>query len=70
MNFPFQPGSQKIITRSEKHYQPYLYRTGRRRYAGHGRTYFKTATAAQDYARRWAERASRFLVAKESGIVS
>jgi len=69
MNIPFQHGSQKTGV-YEKYYHPYLYRLGQRRYAGHGRTAFRTATAAQDYARRWAERADRFIPVKESGNVS
>ena len=70
MNIPFQTGSQKIIDKYEKRYHPYLYRFGCRRYAGHGRIHFKTASAAHAYAIRWADRASRILVEKESGIVN
>lgn len=72
MNIPFQPGKQKIINpRLEKDYHPFLYRLGQRRYAHHGQLTFYTATAALEYALRWAARADRILsIHKESGIVS
>ena len=62
---PFQLGYQKVYIRGEKRYNPFLYRHGRRHYAGHGRIIFRTATDAQLYARRWAERTERFLEMKE-----
>jgi hypothetical protein len=58
MNIPFQPGSQKTYLKLEKHYIPYLYRMGHRRYS---RRFFKTMTLANDYSMRWAARAGRFL---------
>lgn len=58
---PFQPGRQKTIIRGSKQYHPYLYRYNRKRYAGHGRKSFRTATLALKYARRWGEWAERYL---------
>jgi hypothetical protein len=58
---PFQPGSQKVIAHYEKSYHPFLYRLGRRRYAKHGRLYFKTATDALTYAIRWAARSESWM---------
>jgi hypothetical protein len=59
---PFQFGSQKIIAKYEKRYHPFLYRMGRRRYAGRGQTWFRTSSDALTYAKRWAARAERVLV--------
>jgi hypothetical protein len=70
MNILFQPGYDKIYFLSGKLYNPFLYRFDNRRYAGRGRIFFKTATAAMNYAQRWAERASRFLAAKEKSHVN
>jgi hypothetical protein len=67
----FQPGYQRINHPHQvKFYLPYLHRLGQRRYACHGRARFHNATAAQEYAQRWADRAVRIIVVKESGIVS
>lgn len=57
----FQTGGQRVSTQYQKRYHPFLYRIGQRRYAGRGRTFFRTMTAAQEYAARWAERAARFV---------
>jgi hypothetical protein len=63
---PFQSGSQKVVIGGEKRYKPFLYRNGRRHYAGHGWIWFRTATDAQLYARRWAEKVERYLEVKEA----
>jgi hypothetical protein len=68
---PFSPGAQKISKGIyEKRYHPYLYRLGQRRYAGHGKLNFRTATEAFTYAVDWALRAEQFLIAKKAEHVN
>jgi len=70
VNVPFQSGYIRINHPHQgKSYHPYLQRISQRRYAGHGRTRFHTARAAQGYAQQWAERAGRILSGKENGRV-
>lgn len=61
----FQAGYQRRDYHFTKQYYPFIYRNGKRRYAGRGRLHFCTATLAMNYALRWAARAKAYLDAGE-----
>jgi hypothetical protein len=52
--------SMKCTVLDKKYYRPVIILYGSMREIGVGRKQFKTATAAQDYARRWRERVIRY----------
>jgi len=63
--------SQAIAFSSvENTYFPFIERLGKRRYGWRGKIYFRTASQAEGYARRRAERADRFLYNKNGSNVN
>ena len=58
VNFEF--GRERKDLKFQKCYFPYIQRFGKRCFAWRGKIFFRTATQAQEYARRWVERADRY----------
>lgn len=61
----FQPGYAKMYSNYAKQYHLFLQANRQRRYAGHGRIHFKTATEALRYAWYWAIQAEKILQRQE-----
>ena len=67
----FKFGRERFDDRKfNKRYFPFIERLGKRRYGWRGKIYFRTASQAEGYARRWAERADRFLYNKNGSNVN
>jgi len=61
----FQAGYAKMYSNYAKQYHPLLYRNKQRRYAGHGKIHFRSASKAMQYAMRWAKRVEKILQERE-----